>query len=227
VPTREAGEGAGEQTSPGPPALRDVRRAEQRAAARRGRYAVAIQLDHPSAAVKRGVDAEVVRDLAAVLAMTRPHVVYTHGPADAHDTHVGVCVAALEAICSLPSAQRPERVLGCEVWRGLDWAANAQSLPLPLRDEPAWRALLGEFASQNAARPYAEGAPARARANAVFRESRAAGGHEPAWLALDLTRTDPRRRPRPRGLPARAPRKALARRARHAGACAGPPMRSP
>jgi LmbE family N-acetylglucosaminyl deacetylase len=171
-----------------PAALRDVRRAEQRDAARRGRYAVAIQLDHPSASLKRGVAPAVVRDLATLIAAAQPRVVYTHSPADAHDTHVGVCVAAVAAIRTLPPDARPAQVWGCEVWRSLDWAPRAQALPLGRDDEAAtWQALLHVFSSQNRARPYDRGAPARACANAVFRESHAAGGDEPAWLALDLT----------------------------------------
>jgi LmbE family N-acetylglucosaminyl deacetylase len=169
--------------------MRDVRRDEQREAARRGGYAVAVQLDHPSASVRDGAAPEVVRDLAAVLAATRPGIVYTHNPMDAHVTHLGVCAAAIDAIRAMPVADRPTRVFGCEGWRGLDWLAGADKTWLDLgSDDAAWSQLIGAFASQiQGGRPYHEGALGRARANGVFREARETGGSERLWLAIDLS----------------------------------------
>src|SRR5262245_28670338 len=103
--------------------LREVRRAEQRAAAERGRYAAVVQLDYASPAVLTGDD-RLVDDLFRFLDATRPRVVYTHDPADRHATHVAACAAAIAALRRLPENFRPARVLGCEVWRGLDWLAD-------------------------------------------------------------------------------------------------------
>jgi LmbE family N-acetylglucosaminyl deacetylase len=169
--------------------MRALRRDEQREAARRGGYAVAVQLDHPSTSVKSGAAPEVVRDLAAVLAATRPGIVYTHNPMDAHVTHLGVCAAAIDAIRALPPAERPARVFGCEGWRGLDWLSDTDKTWLDLgSDDAAWSHLIGAFASQvESGRPYHEGALGRARANGVFREAREIGGRERLWLAVDLT----------------------------------------
>jgi LmbE family N-acetylglucosaminyl deacetylase len=169
--------------------MRRLRRDEQREAAHRGGYAVAVQLDHPSASLRRGAAPEVVRDLTAVLAAARPRVVYTHNPMDAHVTHLGVCAAAIDAIRALPADLRPARVLGCEGWRGLDWLSDADKTWLDLgRDDAAWSHLIGAFASQiEGGRPYGEGALGRARANGVFRQARESGGHERLWLAIDLT----------------------------------------
>jgi LmbE family N-acetylglucosaminyl deacetylase len=169
-------------------ALRRTRREEQRAAARRGRYAALIQLDHPSEAVREDVTAELVDDLAILLDATRPRVVYTHSPADQHATHVGVCVAAIEAVRRLPEAARPEQVLGCEVWGGLDWLAEPSAVLLDLGvDTASWSALMQVFVSQTKTRPYHEGALGRSRANAVFREADQPGGDERLWRAMDLT----------------------------------------
>jgi len=168
--------------------LRDTRRDEQRAAARRGRYLAAIQLDHPSEALKAGVEPAIVGDLAGLLDAARPQVVYTHSPADIHATHVGVCVATLDAIRSLPPGARPGQVLGCEVWGGLDWLASDAAIALDLGgDDASWSALMRVFGSQIRARPYDRGALGRSRANAVFREARETGGSERLWLAIDLT----------------------------------------
>ena len=168
--------------------LREVRRAEQRAAAERGRYAAVAQLDYSSPAVLSG-DERLVDDLAAFLDATRPRVVYTHDPTDRHATHVATCAAAIAALRRLPDRWRPARVYGCEVWRSLDWLAEGDLVRLDVSGhEETWRALLACFPSQmEGVRPFDAGALARGRANAVFSEARAAGGGGRVWLAMDLT----------------------------------------
>jgi LmbE family N-acetylglucosaminyl deacetylase len=168
--------------------LREVRRAEQRAAASRGRYAVVAQLDHTSPAVLAQADG-LVDDLFRFLDATRPRVVYTHDPADRHATHVATCAATLAALRRLPAEWRPARLYGGEVWRSLDWLDEPDLVRLDVAGhEETWRALLDCFPSQTeGARPYARGALGRAAANAVFSEARAAGGSGAVWLAMDLT----------------------------------------
>lgn len=168
--------------------LRTQRRAEQRAAALRGRYAAVAQLDYASPAVV-AADPALCDDLFALLDATRPRVLYTHSPFDRHATHVATCAAALAALRRLPAERRPAQVLGCEVWRGLDWLAEADALRLDVSGkEELWRELLACFPSQiEGARPYARGAIGRAHANAVFSEARSAGGSGSSWLAVDLS----------------------------------------
>src|ERR1051325_383098 len=101
--------------------MRVARRREQNKAAIVGRYGIMIQLDYPSSAVKSSTDTALKDDLKHILATTRPELVYTHNPADKHDTHIGVVIAALQAMRELPKEQRPQKVYGCEVWRNLDW----------------------------------------------------------------------------------------------------------
>src|ERR1700744_118075 len=86
------------------------RRREQNAAAVIGRYGVMIQLDHVSAAVKSAKATVLKDDLRQILAAMRPEIVYTHNPADKHATHIGVVIAALQAIRELPPGQRPKKV---------------------------------------------------------------------------------------------------------------------
>ena len=62
--------------------MMDVRREEQRAAARLGRYNLQLQLGHPSADVKKSGHAGVAADLKAIFTACRPSVVYLHQPAD-------------------------------------------------------------------------------------------------------------------------------------------------
>ena len=104
--------------------MKAVRRAEQRDAAKLGRYAAVIQLAHPSTVVKSAKSAVVAGDLAAILAHCSPHTVYLHNPADKHDTHVACFLRSIEALRALPKAKRPKAVYGCEVWRDLDWLVD-------------------------------------------------------------------------------------------------------
>jgi len=110
--------------------MQNVRSDEQRAAARLGRYAIQIQLAHPSSEVKKPAQSSVVSDLVQIFAGCRPEVVYLHNPADKHDTHIAVLARCLEALRSLPPHERPTQVLGCEVWRDLDWLVDADKIAL-------------------------------------------------------------------------------------------------
>jgi len=129
--------------------MRGLRRREQRKAALIGEYAAVVQLDHPSAAVRRATDRGVVDDIAEVLRATRPEVVYTHNLADKHDTHVAVALRAIAAIRLLPAADRPGRLYGCEVWRDLDWMPDEEKVAFDLSaHESLQAALIGVFDSQ-------------------------------------------------------------------------------
>jgi len=169
--------------------MRQVRRREQNTAAVIGQYSFMAQLDYPSAAVKTPPSADVEADLRAILVAARPEVVYTHNPADKHDTHVAVMAALLRAIRSLPAAERPARVLGCEVWRDLDWLPDAEKVVLDVSGhENLAFALNGIFDSQIAGgKRYDLAVMGRRRANAVFLESHATDAMEQAWYAIDLT----------------------------------------
>ena len=102
--------------------------AEQNRAAKLGKFGVMLQLDYPSSAVKSATDPALKEDLKKILTATRPEIVYTHNLADKHDTHIGVVVAAIQAMRELPRRHRPKRVIGCEVWRDLDWLADADKV---------------------------------------------------------------------------------------------------
>lgn len=166
-----------------------ARREEQRAAAVVGRYGAMIQLDYPSRAVKDPANQTVRGDLKEILAATRPEVVYTHNPADKHDTHIGVVIATLEALRELPAAQRPRQVIGCEVWRGLDWLADADKVVMDVSArENLAMALNGIFDSQIAGgKRYDLATLGRRRANATFFESHATDRADQLWFGMDLT----------------------------------------
>lgn len=169
--------------------MKKVRRDEQRRAAKLGRYAVAIQLAHPSSVVKDRRQAIVVADLLAILRATRPEVVYLHNPADKHDTHVAVFQRSLAALRALPQAQRPRQVFGCEVWRNLDWLVDADKQLLDDSPRPALAAkLIGQFRSQIAGgKRYDRAIAGRRMANATFHTSHATDRVDAATWAMDLT----------------------------------------
>jgi LmbE family N-acetylglucosaminyl deacetylase len=127
----------------------DVRRQEQRKAAMVGDYAAQFQLDHPSGSVKDPAATAVVDDLLKILLAAQPREVYTHNLADKHDTHVGVVLKLVAAIRRLPKDQRPQRLVGCEVWRDLDWMADADKVVMSVDGhENLADALMGVFDSQ-------------------------------------------------------------------------------
>jgi len=165
-----------------------VRRAEQRRAAELGRFGLVVQLAHPSAVVK-AADAAVVEDLAAVLAGCRPQILYTHNPADRHDTHVAVFMRTLEAVRRLPRDARPARVLGCEGWRDLDWLPREFRVELPVDPHGTLaNDLVAVFASQIAGgKRYDLAVEGRRRANATFGDSHSVDTAEQVILAMDMT----------------------------------------
>jgi LmbE family N-acetylglucosaminyl deacetylase len=166
-----------------------VRRREQNQAAKLGGYGVMIQLDYPSSAVKSATDAALKNDLKKILAATKPEIIYTHNLADKHDTHIGVVVAALQAMRELPRAQRPKKVIGCEVWRNLDWLADEQKVLMDVsgRDKLAAK-LNGVFASQIAGgKRYDLATLGRRSANATFFESHATDAAAQLIFGMDLT----------------------------------------
>lgn len=169
--------------------MQQVRREEQREAARIGQYAAMIQLDYPSADIKASPAPNPEADVLVLLRSTRPQVVYTHNPADKHETHIGVLNATLRAIRKLPPSERPQQLLGCEVWRDLDWLADEDKTLLDVsgHDELAQK-LNAVFASQIAGgKRYDLAIQGRRRANATFFHSHSVDVSDSLCFALDLT----------------------------------------
>jgi len=171
-----------------PEELRVVRRREQERAAVLGRYGAVVFLDHSSAAVKDATERGVVDDLVSVLRATRPSVVYTHALSDVHDTHVAVTLRLVDACRALAPEERPEKILGCEVWRTLDWLTAGDKIELAVDERPELQAALLEvFESQVRHKRYDLAALGRRAANAAFAESHHADRHEALVYAMDLS----------------------------------------
>jgi LmbE family N-acetylglucosaminyl deacetylase len=154
-----------------------------------GQYGIMLQLDYPSSAVKSAIDSALKNDLKAILAVTRAEVVYTHNLADKHGTHVGVTIAALQAMRELPREQRPKKVIGCEVWRNLDWLPDSDKVLMDVSGHDNLAAALnGVFDSQIAGgKRYDLATSGRRASNATFFEPHAGDEATQLIFGMDLT----------------------------------------
>lgn len=169
--------------------MRNIRIIEQKKAADVGSYAALIMLNFPSEAVKDPQERRVVDELKEILLEVKPKIVYLHNPADKHDTHIAASLRALTALRELVSVFRPEKVYGCEVWRGLDWINDDEKQVLDVSERPALKAaLLGVYDSQiEGGKRYDLAALGRFEANATFYASHDTDKLSAAIYAVDLT----------------------------------------
>ncbi|EIP99423.1 putative LmbE-like protein [Opitutaceae bacterium TAV1] len=170
-------------------AMQAIRRQEQRKAAYVGDYSIQLQLAHPSSAVKDKTNADVQADLATLFETADAEVVYLHQPADKHDTHIGVLAHALRALRALPADKRPRRVLGCEVWRDLDWMLDTDKQVLDAGRYPnVAAAAVGVFDSQiSGGKRYDLATAGRRLAHATYHTSHATDAFQGINWAMDLT----------------------------------------
>jgi LmbE family N-acetylglucosaminyl deacetylase len=169
--------------------MRLVRFKEQRKAAIVGEYAAQLLLDYPSKIIKDVSRTEPVDDLVLLLKAAHPRYVYTHNPADKHDTHVATALRVIAAIRCLPAAERPESLYGCEVWRDLDWLLDDDKVGMDLSEhESLQAALLGVYDSQIAGgKRYDLASMGRRRANATYFASHGVDNASALSFAMDMT----------------------------------------
>lgn len=169
--------------------MRQVRLKEQKKAAIIGEYAAQVMLDYPSSAIKDGSIQQPVEDLVQIIKAAHPQFVYTHNLADKHDTHVGTALKVIAAIRSLPKAEQPQKLLGCEVWRDLDWMMDDDKFTLDLSAHLNLQAALLEvFDSQvTGGKRYDLATIGRRRANATYFESHGVDTTTGLSFAMDLT----------------------------------------
>ncbi|MEW5849609.1 MAG: PIG-L family deacetylase [Myxococcota bacterium] len=167
--------------------MRDVRLQEQKRAAQLGRYGLLVWLDHESASIKTPHAPQLQEDLRRLFQVIRPRLVYTHNLVDKHDTHVAVATHLIRALRS--ASHQPERVLGCEVWRGLDWLTDEDKVLLDVSgQDDRMMELMRVFDSQiSGGKRYDLAAAGRKRSNATFLESHAVDQASAVEYAMDLT----------------------------------------
>jgi LmbE family N-acetylglucosaminyl deacetylase len=169
--------------------LISLRLEEQEEAARVGQYGAMIQLGYTSTEVKDRGDVRLREDLRAVLEATKPEFVYTHNLADKHPTHVALALASLDALRALPVEARPRRVIGCEVWRDLDWLPDDEKVVM---DVTGHEKLAGElaacFRSQVAGgKRYDLAVAGRRAAHATFGDPHSTDRATQVIFGMDLT----------------------------------------
>src|SRR6266542_259504 len=166
-----------------------VRRLEQKKAAHIGEFSSMLLLNHKSASVKDPKNGDVAADLDTVFSVAQPEVVYTHNLADKHDTHVAVALRVLTALRRLPEEKRPRKVIGCEVWRDLDWLSDSDKVVMAVDGHSNLAdALMGVFDSQICGgKRYDLAARGRRLANATFFESHLVDKNQALIWGIDLT----------------------------------------
>ena len=168
--------------------MKKIRLQEQRAAAKLGEYGVLIQLGYPSQVIKDSKNPALEQDLLSIMEACRPQVVYSHNLADKHDTHVAVTAALIRAIRWMNLAERPQKLYGCEIWRGLDWLDDKEKVSFDLSGaDPILTSLLREFKSQISVKRYDAAFMGRLRANAAFQDPHAVDQAKLMQFAMDLT----------------------------------------
>lgn len=169
--------------------LVELRKKEQKAAAKLGRYSGVAMLGYSSQEVKDGGLPAPRLEIKSLIEAGRPRVIYTHNLADKHDTHVAVALRTIEALRALPASARPEKLYGCEVWRDLDWLSDHEKIAFDVSgDDALAAALMRCFRSQNqGGKRYDLAAIARRRAHATFHRSHAADRGNALAFAMDLT----------------------------------------
>lgn len=166
-----------------------VRHQEQRKAAFTGEYSAMIQLMYASSEVKDPENDSVVADIKSIIEAAKPETVYVHNPADKHDTHVATMLRTIAAIRQLPKEDRPKKLLGCEVWRALDWMMDDEKVALDVDRYPNVAAsVLGVFDSQiSGGKRYDLASAGRRLANATYFASHATDESQGLTYAIDLT----------------------------------------
>lgn len=168
--------------------LRRIRAKEQHLAAGIGKYSAQIQLELASREVKENRKS-VAAKLARVIRELGPEVVYTHSPADRHETHAAVALCVIEALRSLKPKERPQKLYGMEIWGSLDWLAAADKVVFDASSHSnTAQALLGVYDTQIATgKRFDLAAMGRRAANAAFLERESPVQTDMAALGLDMT----------------------------------------
>jgi len=169
--------------------MAQIRVEEQKEAARIGKYSAQVFLGYPSAEVKKTGNQALKEDLKNLIRQTRPDVLYTHNLADKHNTHVGVLLRVLEALRELEPEDLPKQLIGCEVWRNLDWMSDDKKVVMDVSANKELQAdLVDVFVSQvQGGKNYTDAILGRRAANATFFASHATDKATGLSFGMDMT----------------------------------------
>ena len=163
------------------------RRQEQISAAEIGKYEKLYLLNYTSEQCRQ-MDNELIDDLVKIILEVKPDIVMTHNPMDKHPTHLGVVVHVLKALFKILNQFVPKEILGCEVWRDLDWVDDDEKIVIDCGNDPQLQYdLLNVFASQVVGgKSYDKAGVGRRYANATFFASHECDDYQMINYAIDL-----------------------------------------
>ncbi|HBO34164.1 MAG TPA: PIG-L family deacetylase [Anaerolineaceae bacterium] len=169
--------------------MAQIRVEEQKEAARIGKYSAQVFLGYPSSEVKKTGNQALKEDLKNLIRQTRTEVLYTHNLADKHNTHVGVLMRVLEALRELEPEALPKRLIGCEVWRDLDWMPDEKKVVMDVSaNKELQTQLVDVFVSQvQGGKNYTDAILGRRAANATFFASHATDNATGLSFGMDMT----------------------------------------
>jgi LmbE family N-acetylglucosaminyl deacetylase len=183
-------DGAGSVTPPGMTReeLPDLRWREQCEAAHFGGYSAVVGFKLPSSELVGYLNEQFLSVLGGIISKMQPEIVYTHNPFDRHATHVAVGLHAIEAMRRAGASRRPQRFLGCEGWRDLDWLPSPWRVELDtaLFPELAGKLLRVYFSQIDVGKRYDLATLGRRASHATFSEPRAIDRTTQLTLACDL-----------------------------------------
>lgn len=169
--------------------MQAIRKLEQKKAAFVGEYGALAMMDYTSAEVKDPQDSNCIEEITRLITTARPEIIYTHNPADQHDTHVGVALKVIKALRAVPKEYRPLKLFGCEVWRNLDWLNAEDKVVFDVSGHPnIAAALLEVFDSQICGgKRYDLATMGRRLANATYSEAHGVDQSSNCIYGMDLT----------------------------------------
>ncbi|MEG2456972.1 MAG: PIG-L family deacetylase [Clostridia bacterium] len=170
--------------------MKKVRNLEQKEAAEIGHYNGVAFLNFKSSEIKNSDNVEVTNELKRLIKSVRPDVIYTHNIFDKHETHIAVARRVIEAINEMEMEIRPQRLYGCEVWRGLDWINDEKKICFNLSGhEQMLKKLLSVYKSQiDGGKRYDLATIGRWRSNATYSESHKVDDYSAISFGIDMTK---------------------------------------
>lgn len=161
---------------------------EQKRAADLGQYAFQVLLGYSNDETKDPADLRPMEDLRTIIDAANAEVIYTHNLLDKHYAHVAVTIQTIQAIRGLDKTMRPKRLIGCEVWRDLDWLVGDDKVVMDVSgEENLQRKLLEVFESQLAGKRYDLAAMGRRVAHATYLDPHENDEASGTIFGMDLT----------------------------------------
>lgn len=169
--------------------MMEIRKIEQRKASYIGEYSFLSMLDFTSKDIKDFSSDKITEEIFETIQKSSPKIIYTHNLFDKHDTHVAVAMRVISAINMLQPNKRPQKLYGCEVWRGLDWLLDEDKTVFDVSaHENISNALISVFDSQICGgKRYDLATAGRRKANATYYASHGTDQMEQASIAIDMT----------------------------------------